>query len=116
MGKRCANSRPVGELAGGGQGAVPARAARSDGRNDDSVLRSRHLCVISDRLMRGGCFNEPGIPQATQPDHWKSTAAHRLPLAVHRSAVNSDGNQGGPGHDQRAVVDPALAEADHRPA
>ena len=116
MGIRRAISRAAADLAPMAGAPVPACAARSDGRNDDSVLLSRHRRPISEPLMWVDGFNKRGISQTTQPEHWKSTAAHPSPLAVHRSAVTSDGNQGGSDHDQRAAVDPALAEADHRQA
>ena len=64
MGKRRATSRAVADLAPMARAPVPACAARSDGRNDDSVLLSRHRRLISEPLMWGDGFNERGIPQA----------------------------------------------------
>ena len=60
--------------------------------------------------------NAPSRRQQLSLSNWKTTAAHPLPLAVHRSAVTSDDNQGGSDHDQRAAVEPALAEAHLRQA
>ena len=68
MGKRRTTSRAVVDLAPMARAPVQACAARSDGRNDDSVLLSRHRRLISEPLMWGNGFNERGISQTTQPD------------------------------------------------
>ena len=68
MGKRRATSRAVADLAPMARAPVPAFAARSDGRNDDSVLLSRHRRLLSEPLMWGDGFNERGISQTTQPE------------------------------------------------
>jgi hypothetical protein len=53
MGKRRTTSRAVADLAPLARAPVPACAARSDRRNDDSVLLSRHRRLLSEPLMRG---------------------------------------------------------------
>ena len=76
MGKRRTTSRAVADLAPNGQSAVPACAAGSDGRNDDSVLLSRHRRLLSEPLMWGDGFNERGISQTTQPDQVGNRSRH----------------------------------------
>jgi hypothetical protein len=68
MGKRRTTSRAVADLAPMAGAPVPACAARSDGRNDDSVLLSRHRRLLSEPLMWGDGFDERGISQTTQPE------------------------------------------------
>jgi hypothetical protein len=68
MGKRRTTSRAVADLAPMAGAPVPACAARSDGRNDDSVLLSRHRRLLSEPLMWGDGFNERDISQTTQPE------------------------------------------------
>jgi hypothetical protein len=68
MGKRRTTSRAVADLTPMARAPVSACAARRDGRNDDSVLLSRHRRLLSEPLMWGDGFNERGISQTTQPE------------------------------------------------
>jgi hypothetical protein len=71
MGKRRATSRAVADLAPRARAPVSACAARGDGRNDDSVLLSRHRRLISEPLLWGDGFNERGISQQLGLSKWK---------------------------------------------
>jgi hypothetical protein len=83
MGKRRTTSRAVADLAPNGQSAVPACAARGDGRNDDSVLLSRHRRLLSEPLMWATASTNAASRRQLSLSNWKSTAAdHCLLLSI----------------------------------